>query len=176
MQAPAQAAAEGVTAGIGAQKARSVLLLRLLRLPRLVRYVRLAMPLIRAGRAVGFLLRGFDRLVRRHGALLDRDVILYPTPEERRRSAEVAQSPLVLLWRLEAQVERLWATGLESADRERVADARVGVLESALGLSWAGAPVDGAPPTRQCAEDHRCEYAADVETCTRAPPPVAGRT
>ncbi|MEE8466993.1 MAG: hypothetical protein V3T22_00965, partial [Planctomycetota bacterium] len=157
LAAPAEAAAEGVAAGLGAQKARSVLILRLLRLPRLVRYVRLALPLIRVGRALGFMLRGFDRLVRRHGALLDRDVILYPTSAERRQSAELAHSPVAALWRLAAQVDRLWLAGLESpgrdADREALAEARVRVLRSALDLPWSVAQAQGGPPPRRCAED-----------------------
>ena len=37
-------------------------------------------------RALGFLTRGIDRVVRRYGHLLNRDVILYPTREEKARA------------------------------------------------------------------------------------------
>jgi len=49
---------------------------RFLRLPRLARYLR----------AFTFLTRGLDRLARQHGALLDRNIILFPSREERERS------------------------------------------------------------------------------------------
>ncbi len=60
---------------------------RFLRLPRLMRYIRVLRPAVRLLRGFGLLSRGIDRLVRRHGDLLNRNVVLVPTQEERARSA-----------------------------------------------------------------------------------------
>ena len=56
----------------------------LLRLARLGAYLRVLRPLVWTVRALGFLLRGLDRVVRRHARALEREVILFPTPGERR--------------------------------------------------------------------------------------------
>jgi hypothetical protein len=76
----------------GAEAARGGLLLRLLRLPRMAQTLRLLMPLTRIVRAVGFLARGLDRLVRSNGRLLEQEVLLFPTSEERRAAFERAEA------------------------------------------------------------------------------------
>jgi len=56
-------------------------LARFLRLPRLIRYVRIARPLARFFRFFGFLQRGMDRMLRLHGGLLNRNIVLFePIP------------------------------------------------------------------------------------------------
>ena len=155
-----QGTGAAVGAGVGAQKGRTVLLLRLLRLPRLARYLRVLLPFLRAARAVGFLLRGLDRLVRQHGGLLDRDVILYPTPEERRRarhSDHLRAREGAQRWQLRASVDRLWRATLEAADHptgSRLARARLAALTEAARAIPPGA---GAAPAAEhaelCAED-----------------------
>lgn len=52
-------------------------LLRFVRLPQLARYIRVAQPLIRVGRLVFFLLRTTDRLVRKHAAVFNRNILLF---------------------------------------------------------------------------------------------------
>lgn len=52
-------------------------LLRLMRLPQLARYIRIAQPIVRLGRLVIFLLRATDQLVRRNGALFNRNILLF---------------------------------------------------------------------------------------------------
>jgi hypothetical protein len=52
-------------------------LARFLRLPRLIRYVRVARPLARFFRFFGFLQRGMDRMMRLHGGLLNRNIVLF---------------------------------------------------------------------------------------------------
>jgi hypothetical protein len=149
----------GTVAGMTAQDGRAALLLRLLRLSRLARYSRLLLPLLRAARAVGFLLRGLDRLVRRYGRGLDFDVILHPTPEERRQARARAKSPQAAYWRLLSQVEALWTRTLQTcspADRRPVAEARQVALAEAADLPWQ--PPDGEgrralARTDVCADD-----------------------
>ena len=60
--------------------------LRLVRLARMGAYLRALRPLVWALRAFGFLTRGLDRVVRRHAAALETEVIVFPTPEEQREA------------------------------------------------------------------------------------------
>ncbi len=87
---------------------RAARLARLLRLPRLTRYVRLIRPLVRMLRAFGFLARGLDRTMRRYGSLLNRDIVLYPTPAERRRAEAEVVSLTRRARRLNGQVCEAW--------------------------------------------------------------------
>lgn len=52
-------------------------LLRFLRLPQFARYIRMAQPMIRAGRLLFFLLRTMDRLVRKHAAVFNQNILLF---------------------------------------------------------------------------------------------------
>ncbi len=142
-----------------ARGGRTVLLLRLLRLPRLARYLRLAMPLIRLARVLGFLLRGLDRLVRRYGRILDFDVILHPTPQERRRSRMRAESSLTRLWRMVGTLDRLWSRTLAAAPSEtraRLATLRMTSLEAGVAVPWSPPAEDQGgvlARTDTCADD-----------------------
>ncbi len=116
----------------GADPIRAGRAIRLLRLTRVARYLRVLMPVIRLARAFGFLARGLDRLVRRYGSLLNRDVILYPTRAERLRALGREGDPLRRLERLEATVDGLWREvlgGAPPAERARVAACRLDALE-----------------------------------------------
>ncbi len=59
-------------------------LVRLFRLARIGAYLRALRPLVWLVRALGFLLRGLDRVVRRHARALEMEVIVFPTPGEQR--------------------------------------------------------------------------------------------
>ena len=121
---------------IGADNTRLARVLRLLRITRMARYLRVLMPLIRAIRAFGFLLRGLDRLVRRYGHLLNRNVILFPTREERRAAEHRhgAASVAANLWRIRTRLNTAWFELVHDAsptDRGAVIDARVSALSEA---------------------------------------------
>lgn len=51
--------------------------LRYLRLPRMVRWLRVARPLVRAGRLMGFALQASDRMARQMAPLLNRNLVLF---------------------------------------------------------------------------------------------------
>ncbi|GIW82608.1 MAG: hypothetical protein KatS3mg105_4415 [Gemmatales bacterium] len=110
-----------------ADPARAGRLARLLRLPRLARYVRVARPVIRMLRVFGFLTRGLDRLARQYTMLLNRNIILYPTREERQRALRLANSMTRQLRRLRASLNERWKNLLLTTDRsmrDEVARAR----------------------------------------------------
>lgn len=161
LEVPAGAPGAGHLPGVGAQQGRSILLLRLVRLPRLARYVRLLLPAVRAARAAGFLLRGLDRLVRQYGGLLDREVILYPTPAERRRASAASASRGSRLQELRRELDHLWHASLESvrADArraERLAAARLGALRAGVAEPFASLPLASTATHARsdlCAED-----------------------
>ena len=75
------AAASSLAAGAEhAQNLEAARMMRFLRLPRLVRYVRILRPVIRILRIALFALRGMDRLVRRYGSVLNRDIMFFERP------------------------------------------------------------------------------------------------
>jgi ion transport protein len=55
----------------------SLRMLRYLRLPRMARWLRIARPVVRIARLVGFMLRASDRLVRQLAPLLNRNLLLF---------------------------------------------------------------------------------------------------
>jgi Ion transport protein len=67
----------GLVAAHALDNLRAGRALRIARLPRLLRYVRFVRPLIRFMRFFGFLQRGLDRLVRLHGGLLNRNIVMF---------------------------------------------------------------------------------------------------
>ncbi len=89
--------------------------LRFLRLTRVARYVRLLLPLIRMIRAFGFLVRGLDRLVRRYGDLLNRNVILFPRRDERAAAARLGESGAAHAARLRTALDKAWRTLVEGS-------------------------------------------------------------
>ncbi|MHC4972831.1 MAG: hypothetical protein ACYTG3_10915 [Planctomycetota bacterium] len=105
---------------------------RFIRLARVARYLRILRPAMRLVRAFGFLTRGSDRMVRKYGHLLNRDIVLYPTREERASMERRAEGVGPRLRRLQARVRGRWEQALAAAragDREVVASARVAALE-----------------------------------------------
>ncbi|MHC4135367.1 MAG: hypothetical protein ACYS0K_10305 [Planctomycetota bacterium] len=105
---------------------------RFIRLARVARYLRILRPAMRIVRAFGFLTRGSDRVVRKYGHLLNRDIVLYPTREERASMERRAEGVGPRLRRLQARVRGRWEQALATAradDREVVASARVEALE-----------------------------------------------
>ncbi len=125
----------------GADPIRLGRALRFLRLMRVARYLRVLMPVIRTFRAFGFLTRGIDRMVRRYGHLLNRDIILYPTRAEKERARVQEETLSCRLRRLEAEVTDLWEDLLVSAPptgREGVADRRLEGLAHARHNGLAG--------------------------------------
>jgi hypothetical protein len=128
------------------------------RLGRAFRILRpLLRPFLRMGRAFAFLSRGIDRLVRGHAEPLNRDIILYPTREERarlaRRDGAAAGAP-----RLLGRVQERWLQLLAAAGgaAEEVAAARLAALEQARGrgdLRRPAAPSAAAAPRDLIADD-----------------------
>jgi len=117
-----------------ADAVRAGRLARLLRLPRLARYVRLLRPVVRLLRALGFLIRGLDRVARMYGPLLNWDVVLYPTPAERRAALSRRPSLAERIKRLLAICDRRWQALVAHAGPEQRAELvgrRLAVLESA---------------------------------------------
>lgn len=142
------APSDGLAGGAG-QASR---MLRLLRLARLGAYLRALRPLIWLVRAVGFLLRGLDRVVRRHARALEREVIVFPTPAEQRepwRSAADQRRGVVALRRAvdTAFMER--HEGADPGGRAALEGSRAAVLERALGRSGSLEPQDRGRPRGQ---------------------------
>jgi len=117
----------------GADTVRAARAGRLLRLPRLARYVRALRPAVQLLRAIGFLLRGVDRLVRLYGSFLNWDILLYPTRDERRSRVDRRAGPLEKLQAVLARLEELWRTLVLNAapeERQQVLLKRVELLVS----------------------------------------------
>ncbi|MBI1900771.1 MAG: ion transporter [Planctomycetia bacterium] len=113
---------------------RSLRGLRLLRLARLARFLRFLRPALRLLRVYGFLARGFDRLAQRYGRLLNRNIILYPTRQER-LAARLRQDSLVRrARRLRTEVDSLWSglwAGAAADQRQSIAFTRLAGWEEA---------------------------------------------
>lgn len=103
---------------------------RLARGFRLVRILRLT----RMARAFTFLARGFDRLARRYGHLLNHNIVLYPNREERRLAVRHQESLAARAWRLRSSLNDEWRNLLQTSvdgARADVAGARIAALEAA---------------------------------------------
>jgi len=145
--------------GLVGEAGQASRLLRLLRLARLGAYLRALRPVIWFVRALGFLLRGLDRVVRRHAAALEMEVILFPTPAEQRevwrRDAALRRGLSSLRRSLDAWFHEAHTSG-DLAAREVLEAARAEVLEGALERT-AAAP-SGDPGRRR----HRLPLAEDL--------------
>ncbi|HUG92357.1 MAG TPA: hypothetical protein VML55_16075 [Planctomycetaceae bacterium] len=100
------------------------------RLGRLARLMRL--PLLRG---VALLARGFDRLTRQYGHVLNQNVILYPTREELERARRSAFSRRSDLRRFQGELDAAWDQLLAAADeplRRRIAEIRLRGLAALL--------------------------------------------
>ena len=105
--------------------------LRFVRIFRVARYLRWLVPVLRLVRGFGFLARGLDRLVARFGHLLNQNVVLYPTHEERQQ-ASAKRRPLVREARhVRSRLNREWEELLLEAEAE-TRPAIVGVRLDAL--------------------------------------------
>jgi hypothetical protein len=122
---------------------------RLARLPRFARYLRVMRPLIRLVRAFGFLARGLDRLVRSYGRLLNHNIVLFPTRQERQRLLAAQQSLGPRLLRLHDDLTQRWQQLLMASPREALpalAAVRTGLLHEAVRQGWGHAPLRRADP------------------------------
>lgn len=124
-----------------ADSARLLLLMRWMQLPRLARYVILLRPLILTLRAIGLLFRGLDSIARSFGRLVNRNIILHPTEEERERELEQQSELSGRLQRLRGELNARWRGLLETSsngERGAVVAARVSTLcrarDDGLGL------------------------------------------
>ena len=136
-------------AGEGLQAAELARVLRAWRLARVVRLTRYA-------RAIGFLARGFDRMGRRYSHLLNHDIVLFPTREERRTAEHEHESLSARVWRLRSALNSEWRELLQSsteAQREGIAGTRIDGIEAvrARGLTRSvhGADAPVATITRE---------------------------
>ncbi|MDH3591688.1 MAG: ion transporter, partial [Planctomycetota bacterium] len=93
--------------------------LRFLRISRFGRYIRLLRPIMRIVRAIGFLWRGSDRLVRKYGRLLNRNIVLYPTRAERAAMNAGPEGLGPRVRQLQSDLNERWADLLATAPRER---------------------------------------------------------
>jgi len=121
---------------------------RFLRLPRLARYLR----------AFTFLTRGIDRIARQQGALLNRNIILFPSPEERTRSRKAREGGAAERRSMRGRLAAAWERLLEGAApalRDRVGIARL----EALGRAHAAGAL---PPPRP----HPTDLAQEVPDVT----------
>ncbi len=128
---------------LGTDPTRAVRAVRLVRLPRVARYMRLFLPAIRMARALGFLARGLDRVVRRHGHLLGQSVLLHPTPAERSRARAARHGSWPRFWRVRSELDALWERALDEADERGAAElarARTDALRAARDAGAARRP------------------------------------
>jgi len=128
---------------------------RPLRAIRPLRYLRLV-------RVYGFFTRGTDSLVRRYGSLLNRNVVLYPTREERAAARRARGGDAARVRSLRARLNRRWERLLTTSlhvDREDVANRRVEGLEAlrASGVEFDGRAADDAATARDLTADELLE-------------------
>jgi hypothetical protein len=112
------------------------------RLARFLRFTRFA-------RSFGFLARGFDRIARRYGHLLNHNIVLYPNRDERRQAERERASMTTRSWRLRARVGEEWRKLLLMApapERDSVARARIAGLERARQAGHATRPPRAGAP------------------------------
>ncbi|MEM8885193.1 MAG: ion transporter [Planctomycetota bacterium] len=133
---------------------------RSLRLLRVLRYLRLV-------RVFGFFTRGVDSLVRRYGHLLNRNVILYPTREERRASEQGRSGLAVRVRRLQGRLNRRWDRLLTTSlhvDREQIAQTRVDGLERmrVTGFDVDAVALEGAQAARDLSADDLLAFLATL--------------
>lgn len=91
--------------GFAGEAGQASRLIRLFRLARIGAYLRALRPLVWLVRALGFLLRGLDRVVRRHARALEMEVVVFPTPAEQRE-----------LWRRDVEHRRAVASLRRAVD------------------------------------------------------------
>ncbi|NQV27716.1 MAG: ion transporter [Rhodopirellula sp.] len=108
---------------------------RFARLPRFVRYVRILRPIVRIVRALGLVARGFDRLVRRYGHVLNCNVILHPTQREQELFEQERREAIRNLQELRQMLRDAWSrmfAEANSEDRIFIAGTRIDELQQTL--------------------------------------------
>lgn len=119
---------------INANSAELAPLLKALRVQKLARSLRLLLPVIRLYRALNFLLRGLDRIVRQNARLLMGETLVFPTPAERREARERSSTVRSRLLNVRSVLDGLFAQALDSMaadEREELAAGRLRCLRAA---------------------------------------------
>ncbi len=117
--------------------AEGVLLLRLLRLPRMVRWLRVARPVIRVFRLLGFALQASDRLVRQLAPLLNRNFVLFERASIPTEEPPYRQALISLRERFNHRAGEV-IEGLPRQSRQRLSEARLRDLMVVLSATEAG--------------------------------------
>ncbi len=126
--------------------------LRYLRLSRVAEWLRVARPLLRLVRLVGFVLWASDRLVRRMSPLLNRNVVAFGRAalEELRAPYHTALESLrERFWHVAAEAQELPPAAALAVVQARVADLRAKLRAPLAAL--ARAPGQPEPPAREIA-------------------------
>jgi hypothetical protein len=161
-------------AHVGGEPLRAGTSLTWIELPRFARVLRVVLPLLRALRVVGFLTRGADRLLRTYAPLIDRDVILHPTRDER-RAAAARGTPDADLGTFEAAWEAL-LVATPAAGRAAVSRARLVGLASVAPPSRPASLPFG--PRREMTAEALLDAlarATPVSVAARLPPELLAR-
>lgn len=148
--------APGVTMGSGGDPLRLGRLARFFQLTRLGRYVVILRPAVRIIRALGFLIRGIDRLARRLGPVLNRNIILFPTREERKQARQAREAVTLHLRRFHTDLVRQWEHVLTTSSQEnrpQIVHARVNVLYQAHNDRLMDRPLYGVAQREISAEE-----------------------
>ncbi len=101
---------------------------KVIRIARVLRFARFL-------RGFGLMARGFDRLARQYGHILNQNVILYPTREELDNSRSRLPAHRARLARLREQVHQAWRdslTAMPEAERTLAIERRLGMFSDAL--------------------------------------------
>ncbi len=112
----------------GAAGSRMEVVLSILKSTRMLRLIQLF-------RGFGLLARGFDRLARQYGHILNQNVILYPTREELDNSKSRLPAHRARLIRMREQVHQAWReclTQMPESQRPAAVECRLAVLSEAL--------------------------------------------
>lgn len=112
----------------GAAQSRMEVFGEAIRVARLLRFARFL-------RGFGLLARGFDRLSRQYGHILNQNVILYPTREELDNSKSRLPAHRARLVRLREQVHQAWReclTQMPERQRSQAVEQRIAMFSAAL--------------------------------------------
>ncbi len=141
--------------GVAARRADKIRIVRAVRLLRIARFAR----------AFGFLSRGIDRLVRKYGEVLNRNIVLYPTRAERNQMAQRHEGLGVQVHRIQARLNRRWRRLILSAPdetRESIAQLRVQRLATAVSKDTKPLRHTQRPAESGIARDRSAEEALDL--------------
>ena len=111
--------------------------LRYLRLPRMARWLRVARPLVRAGRLAAFVLQASDRLVRQLGPLVNRNLVLFERAAIRVEEAPYQATLSALRERFNYRASELVSL-LPPSARQNLTEARIEDLHAMLSAEHVG--------------------------------------